>query len=449
MKKITLLLTMLFTAFIYQAQGQMLFDFETNTTSGGFGSWGSAAFTQIANPDASGINTSANVGEFSHDGTGGFVGIESDGSFDNINFNTTPTIKLKVWVDEPVAFICKLQNNPDWGQNTELTYQISQAETSQWIELSFNFSNVTATNFNRIVLYFDGANSIPSGAGHKYYFDDIEKSSVLLSPTCTDGIQNGDETDIDCGGTTCNPCPQKLTNFNFNFDTDTPLQAAESATFNDDAINTVTDGINSSANVGEITGINASWWSQLRYQFDDGIDLSTLDRGFSVKVKGPRALAVTIKIEGSEEHAEIANYTTAGVWQTLTFDFSAYSSTSNTKICMFFGIQEDATAFPDANDNVFQIDDYVFGAFASLGVEDLKIEGLSVYPNPTTNSWNVSTNNVRIDSINVFNILGKRVISLKPNTMSATIDATNLTTGIYITKIRTELGTETKKLMKH
>ena len=116
---------------------------------------------------------------------------------------------------------------------------------------------------------------------------------------------------------------------------------------------------------------------------------------------------------------------------------------------MFFGIQEDATAFPDANDNVFQIDDYVFGAFASLGVEDLKIEGLSVYPNPTTNSWNVSTNNVRIDSINVFNILGKRVISLKPNTMSATIDATNLTTGIYITKIRTELGTETKKLMKH
>jgi hypothetical protein len=28
------------------------------------------------------------------------------------------------------------------------------------------------------------------------------------SPTCTDGIQNGDETGIDCGGTSCSPCPE-------------------------------------------------------------------------------------------------------------------------------------------------------------------------------------------------------------------------------------------------
>ena len=25
-------------------------------------------------------------------------------------------------------------------------------------------------------------------------------------PTCTDGVQNGDETGIDCGGETCDPC---------------------------------------------------------------------------------------------------------------------------------------------------------------------------------------------------------------------------------------------------
>jgi hypothetical protein len=41
------------------------------------------------------------------------------------------------------------------------------------------------------------------------------RSSLLNSPgcgtpappTCTDGIQNGDETGIDCGGSTCPPCP--------------------------------------------------------------------------------------------------------------------------------------------------------------------------------------------------------------------------------------------------
>ena len=31
---------------------------------------------------------------------------------------------------------------------------------------------------------------------------------VCAQPTCTDGIQNGDETDVDCGGSTCDPCPE-------------------------------------------------------------------------------------------------------------------------------------------------------------------------------------------------------------------------------------------------
>ena len=31
--------------------------------------------------------------------------------------------------------------------------------------------------------------------------------AVINCPTCTDGIQNGNETDVDCGGPTCTPCP--------------------------------------------------------------------------------------------------------------------------------------------------------------------------------------------------------------------------------------------------
>ncbi|MEE2896345.1 MAG: di-heme oxidoredictase family protein [Planctomycetota bacterium] len=33
------------------------------------------------------------------------------------------------------------------------------------------------------------------------------ESSCWLSPSCSDGIRNGDETEIDCGGSTCSPCP--------------------------------------------------------------------------------------------------------------------------------------------------------------------------------------------------------------------------------------------------
>src|SRR5690606_16745823 len=33
--------------------------------------------------------------------------------------------------------------------------------------------------------------------------------SVCLAPRCTDGVMNGDESDVDCGGT-CGPCDDGL-----------------------------------------------------------------------------------------------------------------------------------------------------------------------------------------------------------------------------------------------
>lgn len=32
------------------------------------------------------------------------------------------------------------------------------------------------------------------------------RAGVLQEPTCTDQVQNGDETDVDCGGPACDPC---------------------------------------------------------------------------------------------------------------------------------------------------------------------------------------------------------------------------------------------------
>ncbi|MCG2418314.1 DUF4331 domain-containing protein [Aequorivita sp. F47161] len=37
-----------------------------------------------------------------------------------------------------------------------------------------------------------------------------EDDKVITQETCTDGILNGDETEIDCGGTACEPCGQTL-----------------------------------------------------------------------------------------------------------------------------------------------------------------------------------------------------------------------------------------------
>ncbi len=41
--------------------------------------------------------------------------------------------------------------------------------------------------------------------------NDDDAQIVDVMPTCTDGIMNGDETGVDCGGTTCQPCDDGVT----------------------------------------------------------------------------------------------------------------------------------------------------------------------------------------------------------------------------------------------
>jgi hypothetical protein len=250
--------------------------------------------------------------------------------------------------------------------------------------------------------------------------------------------------------TTAPPALVLLKDFNLNFDTVTPLIAAESAVFNDDATNTVINENNPTVNVGEISGINNSWWSQIKYQYNDGINLSSGDRGFSIKVKGPRALPVTIKIEGSQEHSVTVDYTTPDVWQKLDFDFSSFATNTNTKIAVFFDIQVNPDVVTDPNLNIFQVDDFIFGQYATLTNNSFKIEieELVAYPNPTSSTWKISTKNQVISSIELFNLLGDKVLSLKPNALHANVDASSLTAGRYIANITTELGKVSRKLIK-
>lgn len=44
---------------------------------------------------------------------------------------------------------------------------------------------------------------------------DDDTTPIVILPTCTDGIMNGDETGIDCGGTTCEPCDDGMMTIDF------------------------------------------------------------------------------------------------------------------------------------------------------------------------------------------------------------------------------------------
>jgi hypothetical protein len=73
---------------------------------------------------------------------------------------------------------------------------------------------------------------------------------------------------------------------------------------------------------------------------------------------------------------------------------------------------------------------------------------LTAFPNPTKNLVTIHAKNTVINSIIVYNIVGKAVMSLFPSSDSATVDIAHLANGIYIAEILTASGKGNVKLLK-
>jgi hypothetical protein len=71
----------------------------------------------------------------------------------------------------------------------------------------------------------------------------------------------------------------------------------------------------------------------------------------------------------------------------------------------------------------------------ALYVDETMIEeSLTLYPNPTKNTFKIKTNyNIKIDAIDIYSILGKLVY--KTNIVDKNINISQLKPGIYTVKI--------------
>ena len=79
--------------------------------------------------------------------------------------------------------------------------------------------------------------------------------------------------------------------------------------------------------------------------------------------------------------------------------------------------------------------------------EEFNASSLKVYPNPVNGILNVS-NIANINDIEVFNLLGQKVSSVKANATDAQVDMSALTQGTYIVRITTADSVETVKVVK-
>ena len=130
------------------------------------------------------------------------------------------------------------------------------------------------------------------------------------------------------------------------------------------------------------------------------------------------------------------------VWQELTFDFSAHSAATNfSRIVVQFN--------GEGNTEVVKayIDDLSYGEAATAGVESNVLLGFSMYPNPASNRLNISATET-IQNAEIYNILGKNVMSVNVNDTKVSLDISNLASGIYIVKYNANDKIGTAKFIK-
>ena len=129
---------------------------------------------KVANPNASGINMSANVGQITkNSGSQPWAGIIMPLPAP-IDFSSQQKIKIKVWSPQaniPVLLKFEQAGNPN--VSTELTVNTTVA--NQWEELTYDFAGINnANNYQNLVLIFDFGTA---GTGATYYFDDVKLSN--------------------------------------------------------------------------------------------------------------------------------------------------------------------------------------------------------------------------------------------------------------------------------
>ncbi|WP_417195862.1 endonuclease [Bizionia sp.] len=98
-------------------------------------------------------------------------------------------------------------------------------------------------------------------------------------------------------------------------------------------------------------------------------------------------------------------------------------------------------------DNRVAFDDLSWTCYTNLSTDDFTISNINMYPNPVKNSLNINLNYPNQTQIDIYNVLGKKVIS-KVIYKSDIINTEQLSSGMYIVRIKQNETTISKKLIK-
>ncbi len=252
----------------------------------------------IPNPDPSGINTSASVGEYL-DPEDLFSALVID-YHTAIDLSTLNVFKLKVWAPKTGNVLMKLEQ----GLSTSVEISIPITVTNQWVEVTADFSSQSAANHKRLAIFMNAG--VLAGPNDIYYLDDITREAAPSGNILEDFE------------------PTKL------FWEPLAGNTAVHGTFTAPVANPNTGGINTSSNVGAYTK-GSSNLSTLTGFFNGNLDLSTFSQ-LNIQVLPPTgATSLTMQLSSPSQGNKDINvpFTGTGAWETLSFDFSSFNNVND------------------------------------------------------------------------------------------------------------------------
>jgi len=263
----------------------------------------------VANPDQSGLNTTANVAklvkdEGSETWAGCFFGPAVTMDLDNYK-----KFKVLVWSPKAGAIVKLKLENPD----ASITYEVDVTTTTAnaWEELVYDFSDAPAAEYTNFVIFMDFGNP---GDGSIYYFDEIEMFN-----------EGGGSTTIpfqDFEGE-----PPAFTSFGNIADIEVLANPDQT-------------GVNTTATVAKLTKTEGSEvWGGAFFENPEPLDIVSYPN-IKVKTWSPKS-GIDVKLKLENEDASVSyevdlNTSVANQWEDLSFNFSDAPAADYIRVVIFF-----------------------------------------------------------------------------------------------------------------
>jgi len=399
------------------------------------------------NPATGGINSSATAAKMDISyGTGevwGQAGTETDingvemgtWSFDESN----STVKVQVFQEGFAAPVAVKIVNSSFAAMPEMV--VNNTVANEWVEITFNFSSLIGSDlapFSQFVFFPSYA---PRATGHVVWFDNItfgEGAPAASDPMTSPADPTIDEADV-LSVYSETYTMNTVSNFNLN-----AFVGAAAISEVD-----IENSGNLSTKIENLDFYGAEWTAENLNEFDfvhldyyatssNAFNFFLIDQTAGLMGGEPEEPRFSF---GDGADAPIVQ----GVWVSvfiplqhfLDFDAGTFSYDLNDIFQWKF----------DGNGSLW-IDNIYFTTEEALSVNDVEEAGLNAFPNPSTDSWTISSELAPIKLVRVFNLLGQVVHTATPNTSLTQIDASGLNTGIYMTEVTTNRGKTTIKLIK-